>query len=251
MKMTVLGVRLGSIALTFLSFGFGVPVQAASFSISAFDQGWYSNDGQHTPSNLNVLVGKCASCAVPGPLNNFFAFNLLAVAGQSITSASIEFFGDNLQRYFSPDASETFALFDYSNSAASINSLLLGTAGVAGHSDLGSGSSYGQAIISGTFNAPMPTFSIVLNAAALADLNAVSHSSDLRFVAGGSLTSLSGLFRDEGLFAGAPTFPAARLIIETTDVSAVPGPVVGAGLPSLVMALGGFLAWRRRKALAA
>lgn len=32
----------------------------------------------------------------------------------------------------------------------------------------------------------------------------------------------------------------------------VPGPVVGAGLPSLVMSLGGFLAWRRqRKALAA
>lgn len=31
----------------------------------------------------------------------------------------------------------------------------------------------------------------------------------------------------------------------------VPGPVVGAGLPGLVMAVGGFLAWRRQKALAA
>ena len=56
-----------------------------------------------------------------------------------------------------------------------------------------------------------------------------------------SLTALNGA-----------TFEDVRQVrLGGFDVAAVPGPVVGAGLPGLLMAFGGFLAWRRRNTFAA
>jgi hypothetical protein len=51
--------------------------------------------------------------------------------------------------------------------------------------------------------------------------------------------------------AGGPSYGADRLGVVTLDASAVPGPIVGAGLPGLVMTLAGVFAWRRRRMAAA
>lgn len=58
----------------------------------------------------------------------------------------------------------------------------------------------------------------------------------LRITTGGTNSNFHGLI---------------RAVDVTVNAAPVPGPVVGAGLPGLLMALAGFVAWRRRRTAAA
>ncbi len=70
---------------------------------------------------------------------------------------------------------------------------------------------------------------------------------------GVTFSGISGNFRTGtvnftgGLADGASTFFGLEENVPASQISAVPGPIVGAGLPGLIMAGGGILGWWRRK----
>lgn len=207
--------------------------------IDSFDSGWYQNSG-FTAGVNNINVG---SSNLSGAVyNNWLAFNLASLAGQTITSATLTFYGGNGVNTSSTD--ETLGLFDYTGNIDSLISNSQSNVGI--FTDLGNGNSYGSAVVSA---GPISQFSITLSQAALADLNAaLLNPSDSRFVIGGSLLSISGPFANEQLFAifGPQTAltPAASLNLQAAP--AVPEPATWA---MMLIGFGavGFASRRRRQ----
>jgi hypothetical protein len=184
--------------------------------------------------------------------SSYLVFNLNSpasqLAGQEAGSATLTLTQPGF--YGSADATETFALWDFTGDVTALNGYGFAsppTAAVASavRDDLRSGISYGSTVISHPAFGPLSNITITLNSEAIAAINSTLDSANLLFAIGGFADMLTGqqlLFQTSG--GGANT---ARL-----DVIPVPGPIVGAGIPDLVMVMGfgGLAAWRRRRRVA-
>lgn len=178
-----------------------------------FDSGWYQNNG-FTAGVNNINVG--SSNLTGAVYNNWLAFNLSGLAGQTITSASLTFFGGN--GINTSPASETLGLFDYTGN---IDALLTNSQNNVGiFTDLGTGNSFGSAIVA---PGAIQQFTVILSPSAISAMNAVAQNpTDARFVIGGSLLSVSAPFANEQLFAifgpQSALTPAASLTFATSAV---------------------------------
>jgi len=224
-----------SCAVLFSVIGGGA---ANAGQMQSFDSGWYTNSG-FTAGVNNINVG---SSNLSGAIyHNWLAFNLAGLATETVTGATLTFYGGNGVNTSS--TSESLGLFDYTGS---INSLISDSQFNVGiYTDLGDGNSYGTAVVP---NGAIQQFTVLLSQQAIADLNAAAHNqSDTRFAIGGSLLSISGPFADEQLFAifGPQTAltPAAFLDLQTV-ATAVPEPSTWA---MMLLGFGGMIMAFRRK----
>jgi hypothetical protein len=172
--------------------------------VDAVDSGWYSASGTHNSTVSNYLAGECAAPQCPQPVvfRNFFVFDLTAISG-SILTATLDVENPSTG-YLSGDSSETWTAFDVTTP---IPSLIAGGSGLTTtYADLGSGVSYGGAVV-------LPSTTLVqvnLNDAALTALNASSRS---QFALGGALTTLDAEVNREWVFGNSGAANVRRLIL--------------------------------------
>jgi hypothetical protein len=184
--------------------------QAADVSLSHLDSGWYTDKGEHDSDNSNYLTG-----AYDGRIyRSFFVFDLGSV-GDIITGAELRLFNPG-NGYQSPDPSETLLLF---NVSSLIDDLVAAheddsPEGMAIYEDLGTGVELGSQIVSAADNGQY--VSLVLNAAAIAELNAARSG---LWAIGGSLTSLRTPLSDqENVFSFSNEFDPGLLVLQTVPI---------------------------------
>lgn len=219
-----------------------VPAAAATLTVDAHSRGCYKGAGSTFCIGSGTATGNYFLGHVPGPgeIRNYFSFDLGDLSGSVLDAALYLDTRGNSVDYISPDATETYALFDVAD-----GSLLGGGMAPAGFADLGSGVSYGSAMVT---NAVIgTTLEIELNSAALAAIHTAAGGT---FSIGGAITTLAGSVAQESLF-GSTNGSAYRTrlvltVADQADTFAVPAPEVlaisGAGM--IAFALIRMLFWR-------
>ena len=207
-------------------------------TIDAFDHGWYESSGSHGTSNTNIWTGSEGTYSLT---RHFMAFDLAAMSGQTVTSATLTY-SANIGKYASENSSEHITVSDYTGD---IDSLLGGSAGSGAYTDLGDGSIYGTAVVTGTPVAPgsggsgdfMPEIIISLSAAAIADINAAIAAADQRLALGTMVTNAT-YGQQQKLWWGSGQIPAAFLTLDTTPVASASAPATTMlALTALVLVL--------------
>lgn len=233
---------LFSVSTCLLGFGMS-PLQAAGLNSVA--NGFYNSSGFHNGVDdlADIPVG------FSGGLANFFVFDLSSLAGQTVTSATLNIAAAG--QYRGLDDSEVYQTWDYNGSIASLlDSQVADAAGLGIYTDLTSGTKYAST----TINNPtpgfdgqdndMPSVSVSLTLA-LGDINALLAGSDFLFAVGGDcLDCVNDLTTTEGLWGniGSGNTSRAQLVLET---SVVPLPAAAWLMGS---ALFGLVALKRKKA---
>lgn len=208
--------------------------QAASFTLNAIDQGWWSDGATSFSNNNNYIVGNnVVTNRGTNSYRNYFIFDLSTLpAGEVVTSAILQLdransFGDPLQ---------TYGLFDVSTPIATLRNKV-NNPNSSIYNDLGTGTSYGSFVVNR--NDPASPIDFVLNGAGVAAINGNAGGV---FTLGGSLLNSSpGQQYLFGLSQGS----VQRLYLETKAATAVPTPALLPGLIGM-----GVAAWRKRKSLA-
>ena len=171
---------------------------ATVYNLSFVSAGWYSDLGDHDPSNRSHLTGEIF---IPGPrgeafFRSFYTFTLPVITG---TIVSVEFDAFNPDFGFvSLDPNENLGIFDVTTPAGSLNTLHLqgDPVGIAVFADLGTGTSYGSRVVSSADN---NTVTVALNAVAFSALAAAGPG---LFAPGGALTTLNPSPSTEFVFSG-------------------------------------------------
>lgn len=199
---------------------------AATITLDATSRGWMRSDGQPniTGPTANYFVGLKGE-----EYRNFFFFDLTGIT-DVIVSASLvlDLGGTGATR--SPDATETYTLFDVTTP---LDTVLNGTGGHAAFDDLASGTSYGSQNVSMT----LPSYSVLTMALNLDAIAALQAALGSRFGVGGAITTLNG-GADQLMFSNTSGY-STRLVLETEPAppTAVPEPatltLLGAGLIAL------------------
>jgi len=195
------------LACTLAAFPF--PAFSSPVTVNASDSGWYSEFGFHNPSNTNYITGFTGSLVT----RSLFVFDLSSISGV-IVSATLRL--PNFQS-LSPDATETFAIFDVSTALATLTAGGSGLTGI--FADLGTGTTYGSGPTPGGVTLGT-TQDFGLNAAGLAALNVALGG---QVALGGALTTLSGQVLANEYAFGFSQDSIPQLLLETTEAVPEPG----------------------------